>query len=189
MDTTAQNWTRLLEAVSFTSRAHHGQLRKDGRTPYVAHVFRVALILRHVFGIDNPTVLTAALLHDTVEDTTPDHDDILEHFGPEVAEWVGCLSKDKRLRDDEREEEYRAALTAAPWQVKVCKLADLFDNLVDSRTLPLEKRRRTVERSRHYLAAVRDQALPPEGQMACGLVERMIEEIANELAQSAGAPE
>ena len=43
----------LLEAVSFAARAHQGQMRKDGKTPYASHVFRVCLILRHVFGIDD----------------------------------------------------------------------------------------------------------------------------------------
>ncbi len=86
----------LLDAISFATRAHHGQLRKDGRTPYVSHVYRVSLIVRHVFGIDDPAVLTAAVLHDTIEDTTTDFDDVEEHFGAEVAGWVARLSKDKR---------------------------------------------------------------------------------------------
>jgi guanosine-3',5'-bis(diphosphate) 3'-pyrophosphohydrolase len=47
---------RLLEAASFAARAHRAQVRKDGETPYVAHVFRVCLIVRHVFGIDDPAV-------------------------------------------------------------------------------------------------------------------------------------
>ena len=67
-DSIAQYRT-LLEAVSFAARAHRHQLRKDGETPYVAHPFRVCLIVRHIFGIDDPAFLSAALLHDTIEDT------------------------------------------------------------------------------------------------------------------------
>src|SRR5262249_31371428 len=111
----------LLEAVAFAARAHHHHLRKDGRTPYASHVFRVCLVVRHVFGIDDPKTLTAAVLHDTVEDTTTDHDDIAEQFGREVADWVGLLSKDKRLPEDAREQAYCDQLARAPWQVKVCK--------------------------------------------------------------------
>ena len=125
----------LLEAVSFATRAHHGQTRKDGRTPYVSHVYRVALITRHVFGIDDPAVLTAAVLHDTIEDTTTDFDDVARHFGVQIAGWVALLSKDKRQQEVPREETYRAGLAAAPWQVKVCKLADICDNLIDSKHL------------------------------------------------------
>src|SRR5437867_11843556 len=100
----------LLDAVAFAARAHQGQLRKDGRTPYASHVFRVCLILRHVFDIDDPKVLTAAVLHDTLEDTTTDYDDLAEQFGNEVADRVAALSKDKRLPDPEREHAYEAVL-------------------------------------------------------------------------------
>src|SRR5262245_47291713 len=86
----------LLDAVAFAARAHKPQLRKDGQTPYVSHVFRVCLIVRHVFGVSDPRVLTAAVLHDTIEDTTTDYDDVAARFGEEVASWVAALSKDKR---------------------------------------------------------------------------------------------
>src|SRR5262245_40634751 len=91
----------LLDAVAFAARAHGHQVRKDGQTPYVSHPFRVCFVLRHVFGIEDEQVLTAAVLHDTVEDTTTDCDDLIERFGADVARWVAALTKDKRLPDDE----------------------------------------------------------------------------------------
>ena len=90
----ADPYHRLLEAASFAARAHRGQIRKDGQTPYAAHVVRVCLIVRHLFGIDDPSALTAALLHDTIEDTTTDRDDLIEKFGATVADWVALLTKD-----------------------------------------------------------------------------------------------
>jgi guanosine-3',5'-bis(diphosphate) 3'-pyrophosphohydrolase len=150
----------LLEAIAFAARVHRYQLRKDDKTPYASHVFRVCLILRHVFGIDDPRVLQAAVLHDTIEDTTTDCDDLSERFGADVAGWVACLSKDKRLPEKEREAAYVAGLAKAPWQVKACKLADIFDNLVDSPHLTPQKRVRTARRSREYLAACDDVNLP-----------------------------
>ncbi len=167
----------LLEAVSFATRAHQGQMRKDGRTPYVSHVYRVALIARQVFGIDDPAVLTAAVLHDTIEDTTTDFDDLEEHFGKEIAGWVATLSKDKRLEDDSREKEYRAGLAGAPWQVKVCKLADICDNLMDSKHLAGEKRARTVARSRAYLDALNSPDLPVAVRKAFNVAERLLKEM------------
>src|SRR5437588_3817791 len=89
----------LLEAIAFAARAHRPQLRKDGQTPYVSHVFRVCLVARHLFGVEASEVLTAAVLHDTIEDTTTDRDDLAEQFGETVAGWVALLSKDKRLPD------------------------------------------------------------------------------------------
>jgi guanosine-3',5'-bis(diphosphate) 3'-pyrophosphohydrolase len=167
----------LLEAVSFAGRAHQGQLRKDRQTPYATHVFRACLILRHVFGIDDAAALTAAVLHDTIEDTTTDFDDVKERFGPEVAGWVATLSKDKRLEDAPREQAYMAGLAAAPWQVKVCKLADVFDNLMDCRQVSEQHRRRTLARSRAYLGALDSPALPPAARRAFEIVQALIREV------------
>ena len=166
---------RLLDAVAFAARAHRTQLRKDNATPYHSHVFRVCLIVRHVFGIDDPAVLTAAVLHDTIEDTTTDFDDLEERFGPEVAGWVALLSKDKRMRDDERERAYCDNLRAAPWQVKLCKLADLYDNITDSAFLTPDKRPRTYQRSRRYLDALAAPDLPPPVQRAFQTVAALLE--------------
>ena len=73
----------VFDAVAFAAWAHRHQVRKDNKTPYVSHVFRVCLTVRHVFGFDDPRMLAAAVLHDTIEDTTTDYDDLIEHFGPE----------------------------------------------------------------------------------------------------------
>jgi guanosine-3',5'-bis(diphosphate) 3'-pyrophosphohydrolase len=165
----------LLEAVAFAGRAHRSQTRKDGETPYASHVFRVCLILRHVFGFDDPRMLTAAVLHDTVEDTTTDYDDVKERFGEDVAGWVAALTKDKRLGEHEREAAYVEQLRRAPWQVKVCKLADVFDNVMDSPHTRPEQRAKTLRNARRYLPAVAD-GLPAEGQQAWEIVARLVEE-------------
>ena len=148
----------LFDAVGLAARAHRHQLRKDKETPYVSHVFRVCLVVRHVFGIDDPRVLAAALLHDTIEDTPTDHDDVSDAVGPEVARWVAALTKDMRLSDEEREAAYVNVIAEAEWPVKVCKLADIYDNLGDSKHLTPDGRKRTVARSRRYLQAIRTGA-------------------------------
>jgi guanosine-3',5'-bis(diphosphate) 3'-pyrophosphohydrolase len=167
----------LLEAVSFAARAHRHQLRKDKETPYVSHVFRVCLVVRHVFGVDDPQVLAAALLHDTIEDTTTDYDDVLERFGPDVANWTAALTKDMRLVEAEREEAYREHLTAAPWQVAACKLADIYDNMTDSKNLTAEGRARQVRRSREYLNAMRGK-VPAEVATAFEITEAKVNAVA-----------
>jgi guanosine-3',5'-bis(diphosphate) 3'-pyrophosphohydrolase len=169
-------YRRLLDAVSFAARAHRHQLRKDGQTPYAAHPFRACLIVRHVFGVDDPSALMAAVLHDTIEDTTTDHDDLAERFGIEVANWVALLSKDKRLAEDEREEAYRAGLAQAPWQVKLCKLADVLDNTQDCAAMSPEKRARTLRHSRYYLEALDSPELPPSVRRAWNLVSQLVQE-------------
>lgn len=143
----------FLDAISFAARAHEGQKRKDKLTPYAAHVMRVGVIVRHVFGLDDPRILTTAFLHDTIEDTQTDFDDIEERYGQEIAQWVSLLTKNKKLPEDERERVYLEGLNSAPWQVKVAKLADLTDNLLDSTNLPAEKKPKSLRRYRQYFDA------------------------------------
>jgi guanosine-3',5'-bis(diphosphate) 3'-pyrophosphohydrolase len=163
----------IFAAASFAARAHRQHLRTDKETPYFSHPVRVCLIVRQLFGFDDPRMLAAALLHDTIEDTTTDCDDLIEHFGPEVARWVAALSKDSRLPYDEREAAYCRQLAAADWQVKVIKLADVYDNLADSATLDARGRRKTAGKVRSYLDALRD-GLPPQARMALKLVEERL---------------
>ncbi len=175
-DSLQSAYGNLLEALSFAARAHRHQTRKDGQTPYVAHVFRVCLIVRHVFGLDDPRALMAAALHDVIEDTSTDFDDLEERFGAEVASWAAALCKDKRRPDAEREEEYVARLARAPWPVKVCKLADVFDNLLDSRHLRPEQRERARGRGQMYLDALGPD-LPAEARLAYETVRRLFAEL------------
>jgi guanosine-3',5'-bis(diphosphate) 3'-pyrophosphohydrolase len=167
----------LLDAIAFAARAHRHQLRKDGRTPYVSHVVRVCLVLRHVFDIDDPATLTAAVLHDTIEDTTTDYDDLHERFGAEVAGWVALLTKDMRQEHDAREAAYAEALRAAPWQVKACKLADLFDNLHDSAHLDPEQRGKTVRKARVVLRGLDVPDLPEKVRRAWQVVDGLVTEL------------
>jgi guanosine-3',5'-bis(diphosphate) 3'-pyrophosphohydrolase len=177
----------LLEAIAFAARAHQGQIRKDGETPYASHVFRVCLVVRHVFGIDDQSILTAAVLHDTVEDTTTDFDDLEEKFGAQVADWVGRLSKDKRLPEQEREKAYVETLAGSCWQVKICKLADVFDNLMDSVHSKPAMRTRVFENSHRYLAGLRKN-LPAEAERPWKIVSELLAEMeAGEGGRAGGA--
>jgi guanosine-3',5'-bis(diphosphate) 3'-pyrophosphohydrolase len=168
------------KATAFAARAHQHQKRKDGQTPYVSHVFRVCLVARHVFGFDDPRMLAAALLHDTIEDTSTDHDDLAEQFGEPVATWVAALTKNKALPHDAREADYCRRLAAADWQVKVLKLADIYDNLGDANHLPPPKRPKTAVNARRYLDALRpgleELAIP-----ALRLVEQRLAEFESRL--------
>jgi guanosine-3',5'-bis(diphosphate) 3'-pyrophosphohydrolase len=125
--------TRLWqEAASFAARAHRGQTRRDKVTPYTAHPFRVAMTIRDLFGCDDDICLAGALLHDTIEDTPADYDDIEDAFGREVADVVAAMTKDMRLREPEREPAYDDQLARAGWRAHLVKLADTYDNLTDA---------------------------------------------------------
>jgi (p)ppGpp synthase/HD superfamily hydrolase len=120
------------QAAAFAARAHEHQYRRDQCTPYFSHPVRVAMTVACVFGFaDDEEILAAALLHDTIEDTGTDYDDILESFGERVADLVTCLTKDMRLIEDVRESAYDQQLAQGPWEARLIKLADVYDNLLD----------------------------------------------------------
>jgi guanosine-3',5'-bis(diphosphate) 3'-pyrophosphohydrolase len=103
-------------------------------------------ILRRELGVTDPEVLAAGLLHDTIEDTRTDYDDLRESFGARVADLVAALTKDKRLPEERREDEYFAQLAKAPLEAKLCKVADSVYNLRDSTPALLPKARMKAER-------------------------------------------
>lgn len=151
---TADSKNVLWDAIAFAARAHRHQIRKDGQTPYVSHVFRVAMILCHVFGVDDERIIAAAVLHDTIEDTLTDFDELVEQFGTEIAGWVAVLTKDKRLPEPERETTYIVGVCAADWPVHMIKLADLYDNIQDSKHFSAEKRRQSLTKWHGCLQAL-----------------------------------
>lgn len=147
-----------LEACSFAARRHRHGLRKDGRTPYVAHVYRVAMTVRDVFGCDDPTAIAAALLHDTIEDTETDYDDLEEAFGRQVADCVAALTKNAALPEPERERDYDERLAAGPWQARLVKLADCYDNYLDRSSASETTRANILARCERALGLARQDA-------------------------------
>lgn len=138
------------DAAAYAARAHEYQKRRDGNTPYFSHPARVAMIVACVFGVNDETTLTAALLHDVIEDTDHDYDDIYDAFGKPVADIVACLTKDMRLIESKREPAYDRQLARGPWAARLIKLADVYDNLTDaaniaSRNKMIKKARRALK--------------------------------------------
>lgn len=144
-------------AVSFAARAHRHQLRKDKVTPYFAHPVRVAFTVRNVFDCDDETALAIALLHDTIEDTTTDYDDLAHHFGSAVADGVAAVTKNMALPEPIREREYDDRLSRADWRCRLVKLADCYDNLSECDNGG--NRADTIDKCRRALALA-EQDLP-----------------------------
>lgn len=136
---------QLKVAYSFGQGAHSGQFRKSGE-PYISHPLAVARILSGLH-LDAPT-LTAALLHDVVEDTHISKEEISERFGGPVAELVDGVSKlDKiqfQTQEDAQAENFRKMLLAMARDVRVIliKLADRLHNMQTLEAMPAEKQRR-----------------------------------------------
>ena len=118
-------------AASFAANAHKHQTRNDG-TPYVSHLFRVAMTIALRFDVQDEEVLAAALLHDVIEDCDVDYDEVCELFGRRVADLVAVMTKDMRLEETMREVAYDKQLADGPWEGRLIKLADVYDNFIDA---------------------------------------------------------
>ena len=82
---------QLQKAYEFGRTAHKGQLRANGQEYFTEHCVPVALHLAEIgMGVD---MITAGLLHDTIEDTDTTNEDIQREFNPVVAELVEGVSK------------------------------------------------------------------------------------------------
>jgi GTP diphosphokinase / guanosine-3',5'-bis(diphosphate) 3'-diphosphatase len=134
----------IQRAFAFAERAHEGQTRKSGE-PFVEHPLAVATILAELH-LDT-TTLTAALLHDTVEDTDVGLVQLEEEFGDEVARIVDGLTKlekiEFRSREQEQAENVRKMMVAMAGDIRVLliKLADRLHNMRTLAPLRPEKRR------------------------------------------------
>jgi (p)ppGpp synthase/HD superfamily hydrolase len=120
----------LFGALAFAVEAHGrvGHLRKGTRFPYVIHPIRVAWTLeRH--GYDDE-VITAGLLHDTIEDTDVTAEEIAERFGERVARLVEAVSEaDKGASWEERKSATIAKVDGADEDVLAILAADKLDNV------------------------------------------------------------
>ena len=159
-------WQR---AFDFAARRHEGQRRDNGVTPYATHPMRVAMILSTVFRVHDERILAAAVMHDLIEDTPVDRDEIASLFDDEIASWVAAMSKDMRMEHDEREAAYDAQLADAPWPARLIKLGDVYDNMTDA---PPAKRTSAIAKA---YRAIEIAGAEPELDLA---VERLKEQVA-----------
>lgn len=136
---------QIQQAYQVAARAHAGQQRKSGE-PYITHPISVALILTE-WHLDHQA-LSAALLHDTVEDTKVTHADIEDQFGKSVSELVEGVSKLDRLEfqteQQAQAENFRKMLLAMARDVRVIliKLADRLHNMRTMEAMDDHKQRR-----------------------------------------------
>src|SRR5437868_8630926 len=117
----------LTRAFEFAARAHEGQRRRSGQE-FIYHPWGAAKILAGL-RMDEAT-LAAALLHDTVEDTGTEIEDIRAEFGDEIAKLVEGVTKLTRVQFQSREhaeaENYRKLMLAKAEDIRLIltKLAD-----------------------------------------------------------------
>jgi (p)ppGpp synthase/HD superfamily hydrolase len=118
----------LEKAKQFAMKAHEGQVRKYTNEPYIEHPLAVAELIE-VFVQDEAT-LTAAVLHDTVEDCDVTIEEIQKEFGDEVACYVWYLTKPPAFVGNraKRKKIDRDRLQQAPKLARLIKIFDLWHN-------------------------------------------------------------
>jgi GTP pyrophosphokinase len=135
---------RVREAFDYAEVAHKGQKRQSGEA-YITHPVAVADILAELH-LDGPT-LTAAILHDVVEDTPSSMAEVEQKFGREVAELVDGVTKLDQVqfksRKEAQAESFRKMILAMVRDIRVImvKLADRTHNMRTLSAMPPEKRR------------------------------------------------
>ena len=122
----------LVDALAFAADKHRRQRRKDAEaSPYINHPIALARVLSVEAGLSDATLLAAAVLHDTLEDTETAYEELKERFGEPVAAVVLEVSDDKSLPKEERKRlqvEHAAHISR---RAKLVKLADKICNVRD----------------------------------------------------------
>ena len=116
----------LDRAKNMMEKAHEGQTRKDGITPYSNHPKRVVEILRY-YGVEDEELLIAGYLHDVIEDTNVKDEEIQKLFGSRVSSLVKELTfvtQDYEL--------YIKHVNEISRDAKLVKMADILANLEDN---------------------------------------------------------
>ncbi len=145
----------IQRAWDFSASAHRGQKRMSGED-FISHSIAVAMILAD--QLLDTTSITAALLHDVVEDSDVRVEDIARDFGTEVAGIVDGLTKISHLTfrssTEEQVENYRKLLLsiAKDARVIIIKLADRLHNMRTLEFLPLERQERIATETREIYA-------------------------------------
>lgn len=118
------------KAIAFATQAHEGQFRKGTTRPFIVHPLEVGQIVATM--TDDEEIISAAFLHDTIEDCEEVTRELICHkFTERVAELVDQESEDKSKTWIERKGTTIERLKSAPWEVKIIALGDKLSNMRD----------------------------------------------------------
>jgi guanosine-3',5'-bis(diphosphate) 3'-pyrophosphohydrolase len=127
----------VIKAAEFAAQKHEGQIRKGrDECPYIDHLKSVARVIAEVGGIEDPEILAAAWLHDTLEDTETTSEELKSTFGKRVCRLVEEVSDDKELPKEVRKQrqiEHAPKLSA---DAVLIKLGDKISNVIDVTNTP-----------------------------------------------------
>jgi guanosine-3',5'-bis(diphosphate) 3'-pyrophosphohydrolase len=151
----------LLKATEFAAHKHRNQRRKDAdASPYINHPIALANVLCNEGGVSEPAILAAALLHDTLEDTDTDYEELRGQFGEEIADIVVEVTDTKWLSKEARKRLQISKASHSSMQGRAVKIADKICNLRDILGSPpadwsLERRQKYFDWAKQVVDGVR----------------------------------
>jgi (p)ppGpp synthase/HD superfamily hydrolase len=120
----------ITRAADFAARRHSDQRRKGAaREPYTNHLTEVALLLAEAVEGDDGPLIAAGLLHDTLEDTVTEYEELVAVFGADVAGLVSECTDDKSLPKAERKRLQIETAAGKSERARLIKIADKTSNL------------------------------------------------------------
>jgi HD domain len=147
---TTKDAALILKATQFAAEKHRVQRRKDKEaSPYINHPIAVATMLATVGRIHDVVTLSAAILHDTIEDTETTPGELERLFGAAVRALVVEVTDDKSLPKEVRKRLQIEHAVGASREAKAIKLGDKICNVTDVTDNPPADW--SVERRRQYL--------------------------------------
>ncbi len=145
----------IKKAFNVSSEAHKEMRRKSGE-PYIYHPLEVALICVEEIGLGTTSIISA-LLHDVVEDTDLELEDIEKDFGLKVAQIIDGLTKIAGVFDygtSQQAENFRKMLITLSDDVRVIliKLADRLNNMRTLESMPRHKQLKIASETKYLYA-------------------------------------
>src|SRR6266571_7892619 len=128
--------TFVTKALKFATREHLGQLRKDGKTPFIEHPIGVADILMMAVP-DDLSLIAAAYLHDVMEESNVSYEELVKEFNEDIAGLVREVTKDG----------YNFFPHLKTRRGVLLKFADRLQNLSDMHTQSEEWQQRYIQKS------------------------------------------
>ena len=138
----------IIKAFSFASQKHIFQLRRDEKTPYINHLIEVATIIVEELKIFSKDIITAAILHDTLEDTNTNEKEISNLFGKETLSYVKEVTDDMSVSKIERKKRTIIKAQTFSYAASVIKLSDCISNI---RSMIKTPPNWTLERKIYYI--------------------------------------
>lgn len=142
-DFTFEDLQQLVGSLSYSAVQHQDQRRKNARkTPYINHPIALLHVLVVEAGVQDKSALNGALLHDTIEDTDAEEEDLRARFGNAITDVVVAMSDDKSLPKDVRKQlqidhakDWNYSARLAEYADKICNMRDLLVEFPEGWTL------------------------------------------------------